>query len=153
MSFNLTTLKPCSVYIKLTSIFSQQPWSMDSNLVHCRYDNANVLLLVSRMVIADMAQPSYEAGALENVDYTPPKELWTQTIDPEDAPDKPYHFTLFFEKGVPVKIITEDKKEVTDSLELFKLLNKIGHDHGVGRIDIVENRFSRWTLLVIIISY
>ncbi|EMR67303.1 putative argininosuccinate synthase protein [Eutypa lata UCREL1] len=95
------------------------PWSMDSNLVHC----------------------SYEAGALENVDYTPPKELWTQTIDPEDAPDKPYHFTLFFEKGVPVKIITEDKKEVTDSLELFKLLNKIGHDHGVGRIDIVENRF------------
>ncbi|KAI1401600.1 argininosuccinate synthase [Hypoxylon fuscum] len=83
---------------------------------------------------------SYEAGALENCDYTPPKELWTQTIDPEDAPDKPYHFTLFFEKGVPVKIITEDK-EVTDSLEIFKLLNKIGHDHGVGRIDIVENRF------------
>ncbi|KAI1402519.1 argininosuccinate synthase [Hypoxylon fuscum] len=95
------------------------PWSMDSNLVHC----------------------SYEAGALENCDYTPPKELWTQTIDPVDAPDKPYHFTLFFEKGIPVKIVTEDKKEATDSLEIFKLLNKIGHDHGVGRIDIVENRF------------
>ncbi|KAJ9151902.1 Argininosuccinate synthase [Pleurostoma richardsiae] len=95
------------------------PWSMDSNLVHC----------------------SYEAGDLESVDYTPPKELWTMTVDPQDAPDKPYHFTLFFEKGIPVKIVTEDKKEETDSLEIFKLLNKIGHDNGVGRIDIVENRF------------
>lgn len=38
-------------------------------------------------------------------------------------------------------MVTEDKNEVTDSLELFKLLNKIGHDHGVGRVDIVENRF------------
>ena len=37
--------------------------------------------------------------------------------------------------------MTEDKKEVTDSLALFKLLNKIGHDNGVGRVDIVENRF------------
>ena len=38
-------------------------------------------------------------------------------------------------------MVTEDKKEVTDSLDLFKLLNKIGHDNGVGRVDIVENRF------------
>jgi argininosuccinate synthase len=75
------------------------------------------------------------------VDYTPPKELWTQTVDPVDAPDRPYNFTIYFEKGVPVKVVTEDKKEVTDSLELFKLLNKIGHDNGVGRVDIVENRF------------
>jgi argininosuccinate synthase len=95
------------------------PWSMDDNLVHC----------------------SYEAGALESVDYTPPKELWTRTVDPTDAPNKPYHFDIFFEKGVPVKVTTEDGKEETDSLEVFKLLNRIGHDHGVGRIDIVENRF------------
>lgn len=88
---------------------------------------------------------SYEAGALEDVDYTPPKELWTQTVDPVDAPNKPYEFNIFFEKGVPVKVTTEDNKEETDSLELFKLLNKIGHDHGVGRIDIVENRFSKPT--------
>ena len=40
-----------------------------------------------------------------------------------------------------MKVTTADK-EVTDSVELFKLLNKIGHDNGVGRIDIVENRFS-----------
>ena len=98
------------------------PWSMDDNLVHC----------------------SYEAGILEDPDHTPPKELWTRTVDPLDAPDKPYHFTVHFDKGIPVKVVTEDKKEVTESVALFKLLNKIGHDNGVGRIDIVENRFSKW---------
>jgi len=63
------------------------------------------------------------------------------TLDPLDAPDKPYKFSIHFEKGIPVKVETEDGKVVTESVELFKLLNKIGHDNGVGRIDIVENRF------------
>ncbi|SCN74017.1 probable arginosuccinate synthetase [Fusarium fujikuroi] len=94
------------------------PWSQDENLVHC----------------------SYEAGILEDPDHTPPKDLWTQTVDPLEAPDKPLDFTVYFEKGLPVKVTTPDQ-EATDSVELFKLLNKIGHDHGVGRIDIVENRW------------
>ncbi|KAK0718059.1 argininosuccinate synthase [Lasiosphaeria miniovina] len=95
------------------------PWSMDDNLVHC----------------------SYEAGILEDPDHSPPKELWTRTVDPLDAPDKVYQFSVHFEHGIPVKVVTEDKQEVTESVELFKLLNKIGHDNGVGRVDIVENRF------------
>ncbi|EGO53021.1 hypothetical protein GE21DRAFT_830 [Neurospora crassa] len=94
------------------------PWSMDDNLVHC----------------------SYEAGILEDPNHTPPKELWTRTVDPQDAPNTPQEFTIVFEKGIPVKVIV-DGKETTGSVELFKLLNKIGHDHGVGRVDIVENRF------------
>ncbi|KAI1016967.1 hypothetical protein LB504_006796 [Fusarium proliferatum] len=94
------------------------PWSQDENLVHC----------------------SYEAGILEDPDHTPPKDLWTQTVDPLVAPDKPLDFTVYFEKGLLVKVATPDQ-EATDSVELFKLLNKIGHDHGVGRIDIVENRW------------
>ncbi|KAK0747465.1 mitochondrial phenylalanyl-tRNA synthetase-like protein [Apiosordaria backusii] len=94
------------------------PWSMDDNLVHC----------------------SYEAGVLEDPDHSPPKELWTRTVDPIDAPDVPYNFTIHFEKGIPTKVVTPEG-EVTDSVALFKLLNKIGHDNGVGRIDIVENRF------------
>ncbi len=91
---------------------------MDDNIVHC----------------------SYEAGVLEDPDHTPPKELWTRTVDPTDAPDRPYGFTIHFEKGIPVKVVTPEQT-VTGSLELFKLLNKIGHDNGVGRVDIVENRF------------
>ncbi|KAK3488821.1 argininosuccinate synthase [Neurospora hispaniola] len=67
-------------------------------------------------------------------------ELWTRTVDPQDAPNTPQEFTIVFEKGIPVKVIV-DGKETTGSVELFKLLNKIGHDHGVGRVDIVENRF------------
>ncbi|PFH56498.1 hypothetical protein XA68_16417 [Ophiocordyceps unilateralis] len=94
------------------------PWSMDDNIVHC----------------------SYEAGVLEDPDHTPPKTLWTRTVDPVDAPEKPQEFAVHFEKGVIVKVVTAGK-EVTDSVESFKLLNKIGHDHGVGRVDIVENRF------------
>lgn len=95
------------------------PWSMDENLVHC----------------------SYEAGILEDPNHEAPKHLWKMTVDPVDAPEKPYRFTLDFAKGIPTKITTEDKKEATEPVELFKMLNKIGHDHGVGRIDIVENRF------------
>lgn len=89
------------------------PWSQDENLVHC----------------------SYEAGILEDPDHTPPKELWTQTVDPVDAPDAPLDFDIYFERGIPVKVVAPGHT-ATDSVELFKLLNKIGHDHGVGRIDM-----------------
>jgi argininosuccinate synthase len=89
------------------------PWSQDENLVHC----------------------SYEAGVLEDPDHTPPKDLWTQTVDPLDAPNEPLDFVVTFDKGIPVKVQTPDQT-ATDSVELFKLLNKIGHDHGVGRIDM-----------------
>ncbi|KAF3939421.1 hypothetical protein ABW19_dt0201535 [Dactylella cylindrospora] len=95
-----------------------KPWSMDENLAHC----------------------SYEAGILEDPDVTPPKDMWKLTVDPEDAPDKPEDFTLFFEKGLPVKLSSADG-EVTEALELFLKVNTIARKHGVGRIDIVENRF------------
>ncbi|KAK6335251.1 argininosuccinate synthetase [Orbilia javanica] len=96
-----------------------KPWSMDENLAHC----------------------SYEAGILEDPDVTPPKDMWKLTVDPEDAPEKPEDFTVFFEKGLPVKLVNQEGKETTDSLELFLEANAIARRNGVGRIDIVENRF------------
>ncbi|CAG9999476.1 unnamed protein product [Clonostachys byssicola] len=78
------------------------PWSMDENLVH-----------------------------LEDPNAAPPKNMWKMTVDPLDAPDKPYHFSIDFEKGIPVKVTTEDGKVATESVELYKLLNKIGHDNGL----------------------
>ncbi|KAF3917128.1 hypothetical protein ABW20_dc0107372 [Dactylellina cionopaga] len=96
-----------------------KPWSMDENLAHC----------------------SYEAGILEDPDVTPPKDMWKLTVDPEDAPEKPEDFTLFFEKGLPVKLVDETGAATTDSLELFLKSNHIARKHGVGRVDIVENRF------------
>lgn len=87
---------------------------------------------------------SYEAGILENPDTTPPADIWKLTIDPLKAPDKPEDFTLHFEKGIPTKLdyIQDGKKTtITDSVKLFLAINAITQRNGVGRIDIVENRF------------
>jgi argininosuccinate synthase len=95
---------------------------MDENLAHC----------------------SYEAGILEDPNTTPPTDMWKLTQDPLRAPDQPEDFTITFEKGVPVKLeLTEkgQKKTVTDSVDVFLTANAIARRHGVGRIDIVENRF------------
>ncbi len=57
------------------------------------------------------------------------KDLWNLTRDPQEAPDKPEYFTLFFEKGVPSKLVIGDET-ITDSLALFKRLNLIGFENG-----------------------
>ncbi|KAL9048767.1 MAG: hypothetical protein Q9162_007558 [Coniocarpon cinnabarinum] len=98
------------------------PWSMDENFAHC----------------------SYEAGILEDPDVTPPEEMWKLTTDPQKAPDQAEDFTLHFKKGLPSKLEYSEKgqvKSVTEPVELFRKANEIARRHGVGRIDIVENRF------------
>ncbi|KZZ92316.1 Argininosuccinate synthase [Ascosphaera apis ARSEF 7405] len=95
-----------------------KPWSMDENLAHC----------------------SYEAGILEEANIPPPDDMWKLTDDPRKAPNQEEDFSIFFEKGLPVKVVIGDKT-YTDSLELFIALNEIGRKHGIGRVDIVENRF------------
>jgi argininosuccinate synthase len=80
------------------------------------------------------------SGILENPDVSPPDDMWTMTQSPLSAPDSPTNITVSFEKGIPVKVVTPDKT-YTDSVELFTALNKLGYTHGIGRIDIVENRF------------
>ena len=62
------------------------------------------------------------------------------TVDPLNAPDKPLDITLHFEQGIPTKLVTPGK-EYTEPVQLFDALNKIGYEHAIGRIDIVENRF------------
>lgn len=97
-----------------------KPWSTDENLAHI----------------------SFEAGILEDPNTTPPKDMWKLTVDPTDAPEKPETFSVVFEKGLPVKLILdEQKKTFTDPVELFTEANALARRNGVGRIDIVENRF------------
>ncbi|XP_063172145.1 argininosuccinate synthase isoform X1 [Candoia aspera] len=96
------------------------PWSMDENLMHI----------------------SYEAGILENPKNQPPPGIYTKTRDPATAPDLPDILEIEFKKGVPVKVTNVNNGAVYHaSLELFNYLNEIAGKHGVGRIDIVENRF------------
>ena len=70
--------------------------------------------------------------------------MWKLTVDPEDAPNTPEDFVLEYTKGTPSKLIYKEQgaeKSVTDPLELFLTMNTIARRHGIGRIDIVENRF------------
>lgn len=69
------------------------------------------------------------------------------TRNHQNAPDEPEDFTITFDQGLPVKLAytptagSNDVKTVTDPVELFLAANAIGRRNGVGRIDIVENRF------------
>jgi len=98
-----------------------KPWSTDENMFHI----------------------SYEAGILEDPDTTPPADMWKLTESPESATDKPDQITIEFKQGLPVKltVLTDGDKSYTDSVDVFNVLNSLGRKHGIGRIDIVENRF------------
>lgn len=102
-----------------------KPWSTDENLFHI----------------------SYEAGILEDPDVTPPSDMWKLTKSIEEAPSTPERIHLHFTAGVPSKLeifgesTSSAASTVTDAVEIFLTLNKLARKHGIGRIDIVENRF------------
>src|SRR5579872_5318281 len=80
---------------------------------------------------------SHEGGALEDPANAAPDEIWMLTKSPKEAPDKPAEVTIGFESGAPVSL---DGQRVT-GVALREKLNKLGGAHGIGRIDLVENRF------------
>ena len=93
----------------------EAPYSMDANLLHI----------------------SYEGGVLEDPWAAPPAGMFRMTTDPEDAPDEARLVTVAFEEGTPVSIDGEKLNPVA----LLTRANEIAGIHGVGRVDIVENRF------------
>ncbi|CCF57094.1 hypothetical protein KAFR_0C00990 [Kazachstania africana CBS 2517] len=101
-----------------------KPWSTDENEAHI----------------------SYEAGILEDPNTTPPKDMWKLIVDPTDAPDKPQDLSIEFTKGLPTKLTyfcEKSSKEisVTSPLDIFLAASNLARANGVGRIDIVENRY------------
>jgi argininosuccinate synthase len=99
---------------------AKKPYSMDRNLLHISYE-AGIL-----------EDPWFDASHLSNRD-----KFTTLSVLPEDAPDKPVMVTLDFVRGDCVAV--NGKK--LDPLGVMKTLNRIGGRHGVGRVDMVENRF------------
>lgn len=83
---------------------------------------------------------SYEAGILEDPNTTPPADMWKLTTSPENAPTTPEQISIEFKGGLPVKVTTSEKT-VTDAVDVFMTLNALARKHGIGRLDIVENRF------------
>jgi argininosuccinate synthase len=92
-----------------------KPYSTDSNLLHI----------------------SYEGGILEDPWAEAPEDIFTLTVSPREAPDRPEIIELTFLKGNPVEL----NGTRFSPADLLKELNRYGGKHGVGRIDIVENRF------------
>ncbi len=98
----------------------EKPFSEDENLMHI----------------------SHEAGILENPLLNPKEYIFTKSVSPKDAPDKETILDVHFEDGTPVKIVNKENGDVKeDPLEILLYLNKIGGENGVGRVDMVENRF------------
>ena len=79
---------------------------------------------------------SHEGGQLEDPWNEPEKSMFQLTISPEDAPDKPEYIEIGFKKGNPVSL----NGESLSAVKIFTRLNKIAGNHGIGRVDIVENR-------------
>lgn len=80
---------------------------------------------------------SHEGAELEDPANAPSDGVWMISVNPEDAPDKPAELTIGFEQGRPVSL---DGKKLS-GVGLVEKLNEIGGQHGIGRIDLVENRF------------
>jgi argininosuccinate synthase len=93
----------------------EAPFSIDANLLHV----------------------SSEGKVLEDPAEETPPYVYSRTLDPEAAPDKPTIVTVDFEKGDPIAV---DGKRLSPAALLTRL-NKLGHDNGIGRLDLVENRF------------
>jgi len=68
--------------------------------------------------------------------------MWKLTTAPEDAPQTPERISIEFKAGLPIKVhVAAENKTYTDAVDIFMALNALGRKHGIGRIDIVENRF------------
>jgi argininosuccinate synthase len=93
----------------------KSPYSMDANLLHI----------------------SYEGGILEDPWAEAEDDMWRWSVSPEDAPDVPTYLELTYAKGDIVAINGEAMSPAT----VLETLNKIGGDNGIGRLDIVENRY------------
>ncbi len=93
----------------------EAPFSVDANLLHT----------------------SSEGKALEDPDHEPEEYVFSRTRAPEDAPDRPQYVTIAFERGDPVAV----DGEALSPASLLARLNDLGREHGIGRVDLVENRF------------
>lgn len=93
----------------------EDPFSVDSNLLHT----------------------SYEGKLLEDPSIECPEEVYQRTVSPELAPDRAYYITIAFKKGDPVAL---DGKSLGPA-ELLTALNHLGGENGIGRLDLVENRY------------
>lgn len=117
--WSLRSRSDCIAYCKEKRIpievTAEKPYSMDANLFHI----------------------SYEGGVLEDTWKEPHEDMFRWTTAPEDAPNEPEYVVVGYENGNPVSV---DGERLSPAALILRL-NELGSRHGVGRVDIVENRF------------
>ncbi len=96
-------------------VTAEKPYSSDRNLMHI----------------------SFEGGILEDPGREPPEDMFVMTVSPEEAPNEPEYVDIDFKAGEPVAV---NGKEMRPH-DLLAKLNEIGGKHGIGRVDLVENRY------------
>jgi len=106
--------------IPITSTL-KKPYSMDENILHT----------------------SYEGGILENPFQKPPEDMFQHTVSLKDSPDEETQLIIEFSRGTPISItnVSDGTTVKKSAVELLSYLNELGSKNGIGRIDIVENRF------------
>jgi len=130
------------------------PWKMDEFLTRFegRADMLNYADQYGIPVSATRKKPyseddnmlhiSHEAGVLEDPNAAADEDVYSRTNGTDKQPNTADILTIDFEQGIPVKVTNQsDGKEVTGAVELFQYLNDLGTLHGIGRLDMVENRF------------
>ena len=111
-------LNYCDQYGIPVTATRKKPYSEDDNLLHI----------------------SHEAGILEDPNAVCEEDVYSRTSSPDQWPDEADILTLTFKAGIPVKAECNGKS-VSGALPLFQYLNELGTKHGIGRLDMVENRF------------
>jgi len=126
---------------ELKVIAPWREWSMRSReelIAYCKSKNVPVTSTAEKIYSRDrnLWHISHEGGAIENPWNEPPADAWMLTTDPREAPNTPVDVSLTFERGRPVAV----NGEALAGDELVLKLNAIAGPHGVGRVDLVENR-------------
>ncbi|MGH1378153.1 MAG: argininosuccinate synthase [Alphaproteobacteria bacterium] len=130
------------------------PWKMDEFLTRFegRADMLNYADQYGIPVSATRKKPyseddnmlhiSHEAGVLEDPNAAADEDVYSRTNGTDTSPDTADVLTIDFEKGIPVKVTNQtDGTTISGAVELFDYLNELGTKHGIGRLDMVENRF------------
>jgi len=86
---------------------------------------------------ANLLHISYEGGILEDPASEPEEDMWLWSVSPENAPNEPTYVEIDFKQGDAVAVNGETLSAAT----ILETLNKLGGDNGIGRVDIVENRY------------
>ncbi|MCX7975132.1 MAG: argininosuccinate synthase [Candidatus Aminicenantes bacterium] len=111
---------------------------------YCQQKNINIKASLEKSYSEDanLIHISHESGILEDPSAFVPEHVYSWTRSPKEAPNQETIIEIHFKDGIPVKVVDQTNGvEKTKPLELFMYLNYLGAENGIGRVDMVENRF------------